>query len=94
MAKLRVPWGWAAVSMPCAVQELSCVWLFATPWTAARQASLSFAVSQFAQIHIHRVGDAIQPSTHPLLCLLRQVSPLLWAVPFLIRIANADKVQC
>ena len=25
-----------------AVQSLSCVWLFATPWTAARQASLSF----------------------------------------------------
>ena len=24
------------------VQSLSCVWLFATPWTAARQASLSF----------------------------------------------------
>ena len=93
MAKLRVPWGGAAVSMPCAVHGLSCVWLFATPWTAARQAPLSFAVSRFAQIHVHRVGDAIQPA-HPLLCLLRQVSPPLWAVPFLIRIANADKVLC
>ena len=28
------------------VQSLSCVRLFATPWTAARQASLSFTVSQ------------------------------------------------
>ena len=28
------------------VQSLSCVWLFATPWTAARQASLSFTISQ------------------------------------------------
>ena len=42
------------------VQWLSCVWLFVTPWTRARQASL-----YFAQIHVHWVGDVIQPS-HPL----------------------------
>ena len=29
----------------CCSQSLSCVQLFATPWTAARQASLSFTVS-------------------------------------------------
>ena len=28
------------------VQLLSCVWLFATPWTVARQASLSFIISR------------------------------------------------
>ena len=28
------------------VQSLSCIWLFATPWTAAHQASLSFTISQ------------------------------------------------
>ena len=28
------------------VQSFSCVWLFATPWTAARQVSLSFTISQ------------------------------------------------
>ena len=28
------------------VQSLSCVWLFVTPWTAARQASLSLTTSQ------------------------------------------------
>ena len=38
-----------------------------TPWTAARQASLSLL--EFTQTHVHRVGDAIQPS-HPLLSLL------------------------
>ena len=40
-----------------------------TPWIAARQASLSITNSitmEFAQTHVHRVGDAIQPS-HPLL---------------------------
>ena len=48
------------------VQSLSCVWLFVTPWTAARQASLSYhQLPEFTQTHVHRVGDAIQPS-HPL----------------------------
>ena len=28
------------------VESLSCIQLFATPWTAARQASLSLAISQ------------------------------------------------
>ena len=36
----------------------------ATPWTAARQASLS-VTNSLTQTHVHRVGDAIQPS-HPL----------------------------
>ena len=46
------------------VQLLSRVQLFATPWTAAGQASLSITNSEFTQTHVHRVGDAIQPS-HP-----------------------------
>ena len=41
------------------VQSLSRVWLFVTPWTAARQDSLS---PEFAQTHVHRVSDAIQSS--------------------------------
>ena len=52
------------------VQLLSCVRLFTIPWTEACQASLSITKSlKFAQIHVHWVGDAIQPS-HPLLSLL------------------------
>ena len=47
------------------VQSLGHIWLFGTKWTAARQASLSFSLLEFAQAHVHRVGDAIQPS-HPL----------------------------
>ena len=47
-------------------QSLSHVQLFATPWIAARQASLSITyLPEFTQTHVHRVGDAIQPS-HPL----------------------------
>ena len=41
------------------VQLLSCVQLFKTPWTAACQAFLSFTISEFAQIHVHWVNDAI-----------------------------------
>ena len=37
-----------------------------TPWTAAHQASLSFAILEFAQTYVHWVSDAIQ-SSHPLL---------------------------
>ena len=55
------------------VQSLSRVQVFATPWTAAHQASLSITSSRImscshvnTQTHVHRVGDAIQPS-HPLL---------------------------
>ena len=49
------------------VQSLSCVRLFATPWIAARQASLSIhhQLPEFTQTHIHRISDTIQPS-HPL----------------------------
>ena len=49
------------------VQLLSHVWLSVTPWTAARQASLSVINSQslLKLIHVHQVSDAIQPS-HPL----------------------------
>ena len=48
------------------LQLLSHVRLFETPWTAAHQASLSITNSWTLLIHVHRVGDAIQPS-HPLL---------------------------
>ena len=47
------------------VQSLSHVQVFATPWTAACLASLSFFFSEFTQTHVYRVSDAIQPS-HPL----------------------------
>ena len=53
-------------SFSSSVQSLSRVRLSATPWTAARQASLSVtSSSELTQSHVHRVGDAIQPS-HPL----------------------------
>ena len=48
------------------VQSLSPVRFFATPWTAACQASLSITNSlNLLKSHVHWVSDAIQPS-HPL----------------------------
>ena len=42
-----------------AVQSLSHVQLLATPWTTASQAPLSVTVSQFVQVHVHWISDAI-----------------------------------
>ena len=45
------------------VQSLSCVQLFATPWTAACQASLPSLSQEFSSTHVHWVGYVIQPSS-------------------------------
>ena len=50
-------------SVSQSVQLLTHVWLFATPWTAACQASLS--ITNSTQTHVYWVSDAIQPP-HPL----------------------------
>ena len=46
------------------VQSLSRVRLFVTPWTA--DFTVHHQLLKLAQSHVHRVGDALQPS-HPLL---------------------------
>ena len=46
------------------VQLLSCVWLFATPWTTARQASLSITNSRSLLMSI----ELVMPSNHLVLC--------------------------
>ena len=51
-----------SILLVVAVQSLSHVQLFVTPWTAVCQASVLHYLSEFAQIHVHGVGDAIQPS--------------------------------
>jgi len=43
------------------VKSFSHVWLFATPWAVTCQASQS-QLLELAQIHVHWVSDAIQPS--------------------------------
>ena len=48
------------------VQSLSRVWLFATPWTTARQASLSITNSRSLLLSI----ESVMPSNHLILCRL------------------------
>ena len=51
------------VGLFSSVQFLSGVWLFATPWITARQASLSITNSwNLLILSVHWVGNAIQPS--------------------------------
>ena len=49
------------------VQSLSCVQLFATPWTGARQASLSITNSQ-SLLKLISI-ESVMPSNHLTLCL-------------------------
>ena len=48
------------------VQSLSCAWLFATPWTTACQASLSFTNSQ-SLLKLISI-KLMMPSNHLILC--------------------------
>ena len=48
------------------VQLLSCVRLFGTPWTAARQASLSFTIS-WSLLRLVSI-ESIMPSNYLILC--------------------------
>jgi len=48
------------------IQALSHVWLFATPWTAARQASLSITNSR-SLLKLRSV-ESVMPSNHLILC--------------------------
>ena len=59
-----------ALTQPCinfsSVQPLSRVWLFATPWTAAHQASLSITNSR-SLLKLMSI-ESVMPSNHLILC--------------------------
>ena len=65
------------------VQSLSRVWLFATPWIAARQASLSITISQ-SSLRLTSI-ESVMPSSHLILCrpllLLPQSLPASGSLP-------------
>ena len=48
------------------VQSLSCVWLFATPWITARQASLSITISRSSP-RLTSI-ESVMTSSHLILC--------------------------
>ena len=53
-------------TQPLVVQSLSHIQLFATPWPAARQASLSITISQ-TLLKLMSI-ESVMPSNHLILC--------------------------
>ena len=58
------------------VQSLSLVWLFAAPWTAARQVSLSFTISWILLKLMS--SESVRPSNHLILCCPLLLLPLIF----------------
>ena len=69
------------------IQLLSHVLLFATPWTAAPGLPVLHQLPELTQTHVHRVGDAIQPSR-----LLSSPSPPAFNLSQLIRVFSNESV--
>ena len=59
-----------------AVQLLSLAWLFVTPWTAARQASLSFPIS-WSLLKLMSI-ELVVPDNHLVLCYLLLLLPSIF----------------
>ena len=59
---------WAHFNCPRFVQLLSCVWLFATAWTTAHQATLSFTISQ-SLLKLMSI-ESVMSFNHLILCCL------------------------
>ena len=71
------------------VQWLSCVQLFETPWTAARQASLSITNSQ-SLLKLMSI-ELVMSSNHLILCLPLLLLPSIFPS---IRVFSSDSVLC
>ena len=67
------------------VQSLSCVWLFVTPWIAARQASLSINNSR-SSLRLMSI-ESVMPSSHLILC---RPLLLLPPIPPSIRVFSSE----
>ena len=71
------------------VQSLSHVWLFATPWTAARQASLSITNSQ--SLPKPMSIESVMPSNHLILCRPLLLLPSIFPS---IRVFSSESALC
>ena len=71
------------------VQLLSCVWLFATPWTAARQASLSITKPR-SLLKLMSI-ESVMISNHLILCHPLLLPPSIFPS---IRVFSNESVLC
>ena len=85
------------ISQPCimvsfifsSVQSLSYVWLSATPWTAALQASLSITNSR-SLLKLMSI-ESVMPSNHLILCHPLLLPPSIFPI---IRVFSSESVLC
>ena len=75
--------------MISSVQSLSRVWLFVTPWIAARQASLSITNSQSSLKLVSM--ELVMPSNHLILCRSLLLLP---PIPPSIRVFSNESTLC
>ena len=75
--------------MAVVVYLLSRVWLFATPWTAASQASLSFTISK-SLLYLMSI-ESVTPSNHLILCRPLLLLPSIFPS---IRVFSNELVLC
>ena len=68
---------------------ISRVWLFATPWTAARQASLSFTIS-WSLLKLLSI-ELVMPSNHLILCCPLLLLPSIFPR---IRVFSSESALC
>ena len=82
-------WKSVAISLFSSVQSLTCVWLFATPLIAVRQASLSITNSRSSPKLMSI--ESVMPSSHLIFC-----HPLLLLLPILpsIRVFSNESTLC
>ena len=84
-----VPPGKSLTKVSQSVQSLSCVRLFATPWTAACQASLSITNSQ--SLFKLRSIELVMPSNQLILCCPLLLLPSIFPS---IRVFSNESVLC
>ena len=72
------------------VQSLSCYQLFATPWTAIPQTSLSLTISRSLLKLIMSI-ESVMPSNHLILCCPLLLQPLI--IP-IIRVFSSQSALC
>ena len=73
----------------CCFQSLSHIWLFVTPWTAARQAFLSFTISK-SLLKFMSV-ESVMPSNHFIICCPLLILPSIYHS---IRVFSNKSVLC
>ena len=80
-------WAFRKILHFSSVQSLSCVWLFVTPWTAARQASLSITNSR--SLPKLMSTESVMPSKHLIFCCPLLLLPSIFPS---IRVFSSESV--